>query len=92
MVGFLIGHFIPALLRVELHAEKGFLLRWRPAKRGNLLLACARVELKKKLLIIWREWLQLDVHCLQDILRQCSTRKLTNLRKFFVLSSFPIRL
>src|SRR6185437_15942515 len=58
---------IPALLRVELHAQECFLLLRGPAKSAHFR-ACARIQTKKELLICWSRRPQ-AVHHLVAILR-----------------------
>src|SRR5579864_2376068 len=62
VIGALVGHLIPSLLGAELHAQKCVLLRPVPSKRSNLRLPRAGIEPEKKILMLGRERLQLDMH------------------------------
>jgi hypothetical protein len=57
-----IGRLIPALLVIELHPEKNVQLRWRPSQSGKLLLPRTGIELKQKLLMLWRKRTHCQIH------------------------------
>src|SRR6185437_10683199 len=80
-----IDRLIPALLRVELHAQECFLLLRGPAKSAHFR-SCARIQTKKELLICRSRWPQ-AVHHLVAILPDCPRKSaaLSALNCLFIL-------
>jgi hypothetical protein len=53
-----ISRFVGAIPRLKLHAQKCFLLRFRPSKAGYLTEASAGIKPEDKLLIVLAKWTQ----------------------------------